>query len=180
MNPVNLWKLLIPVGVGVAVSVYLIATNFNLEALHSVHFTKKLVLGLVLGLFTVISRDAAFMYKLRLSTGNKMTWLKTFRSACSRPARATEMGSATPGSGANTGTEIASPTICNCCTALGRAKSHATRRGVWPCSFSQSASFPANVVLPVPCNPARRIFVGGFLEVTNSLALVPRTFTISS
>ena len=77
---INLWKLLIPVSIGVSVSVYLIATNFKLDALHSIHFSKKLVLGLLLGVLTVICRDFAFMYKLRLSTGNKMTWLKTFQT----------------------------------------------------------------------------------------------------
>lgn len=77
---INLWKLLIPVSIGVSVSVYLIATNFKLDALHSIHLTKKLLLGLSLGVLAVTSRDFAFMYKLRLSTGNKMTWLKTFQT----------------------------------------------------------------------------------------------------
>ena len=77
---INLWKLLIPVSIGVAVSVYLIATNFKPDALHTVNVSRKLVYGLVLGMIAVIGRDFAFMYKLRLSTGNKMTWLKTFQT----------------------------------------------------------------------------------------------------
>jgi uncharacterized protein (TIRG00374 family) len=77
---INLWKLLVPVALGVSVSIYLIVTNFNPAALHSIHLSKRLVTGLLLGVLTVISRDAAFMYKLRLSTGNKMTWLKTFQT----------------------------------------------------------------------------------------------------
>jgi len=77
---INLWKLFIPVSIGVGVSVYLIATNFNFGALHAIHLNKKLVLGLLLGVLTVICRDAAFMYKIRLSTGGKMTWLKTFQT----------------------------------------------------------------------------------------------------
>jgi hypothetical protein len=48
--------------------------------LHSISINRKLVLGLILALLTVVSRDAAFMYKLRLSTGNTMTWLKTFQT----------------------------------------------------------------------------------------------------
>ena len=77
---INLWKLLIPVSIGITVSVYLIATNLKLDTLYSIHLTFKLILGLLLGLITVISRDFAFMYKLRLSAGNKMTWLKTFQT----------------------------------------------------------------------------------------------------
>ena len=77
---INVWKLLIPISIGVSVSVYLIATNFNFQALHAIHLNKKLILGLLLGVLTVVSRDFAFMYKLRLSTGSKMTWLKTFQT----------------------------------------------------------------------------------------------------
>lgn len=77
---INLWKLLIPISIGVSVSVYLIITNFNLAALHTIHLNQKLIVGLLLGLLVVVSRDVAFMYKLRLSTGNKMTWLKTFQT----------------------------------------------------------------------------------------------------
>jgi uncharacterized protein (TIRG00374 family) len=72
--------MLIPVTIGVGVSVYLIVTNFNADSLHSIHFSAKLFWGLLLAALTVIIRDAAFMYKLRLSTGNHMTWKKTFQT----------------------------------------------------------------------------------------------------
>lgn len=79
-NPINLWKLILPIGIGVSVSAYLIATNLNLEALHSVHLSQQLVIGLLLAAVTVICRDAAFMYKVRLSTGNQLSLLKTFQT----------------------------------------------------------------------------------------------------
>ncbi len=79
-NPLQLWKLIVPIAIGVSVSVYLIATNLNLEALQTIKFTSHLVFWLVIAAFTVVSRDAAFMYKLRLSTGNQITWAKTFQT----------------------------------------------------------------------------------------------------
>lgn len=77
---INLWKLLIPVSIGVSVSAYLVATNLNMDALRSVHLSRQLLIGLIVAALTVISRDAAFMYKIRLSTGNQITWAKTFQT----------------------------------------------------------------------------------------------------
>ncbi len=79
-NPINLWKLILPIGIGVSVSVYLIVTNLNLEALQTVRVSQQLIVGLFLAGLTVILRDAAFMYKIRLSTGNQLSWLKTFQT----------------------------------------------------------------------------------------------------
>lgn len=77
---INLWKILLPVSIGVSVSIYLIATNLNFEALHSIHVSQKLIVGLLLAALTVVSRDAAFMYKIRLSSGNFLSWRKTFQT----------------------------------------------------------------------------------------------------
>ena len=77
---INLWKLLVPVSIGVSVSVYLIATNLNFEALLAVHISQQLIIGLFLAALTVVSRDAAFMYKIRLSSGNQLSWGKTFQT----------------------------------------------------------------------------------------------------
>lgn len=76
----NVWKLLIVVAIGVSISVYLVATTLKFSALQQVVWSQKLLMWLLIGAFTVICRDAAFMYKLRLSTGNKMTWRKTFQT----------------------------------------------------------------------------------------------------
>jgi len=73
---VSLPKLLLPIAIGIGVSLYLIITNFNLSALLSIHFTKRLVFGLLLGALTIAVRDFAFMYKVKLSTGSKLSWFK--------------------------------------------------------------------------------------------------------
>ena len=77
---IDLRKIFIPVAIGVGVSLYLIINNFNPAALQNIHLSKKLFVGLSLAALTVFMRDGAFMYKVRLSTGNKMTWLKTFQT----------------------------------------------------------------------------------------------------
>lgn len=79
-NPIQLWKLAIPIAIGVSVSAYLVASNLNLDALKAVQITGHLVFWLLISALTVVSRDAAFMYKVRLSTGNQITWAKTFQT----------------------------------------------------------------------------------------------------
>src|SRR5690606_14007337 len=91
------------------------------------------------------------------------------------------MGSPTPlpGSGAHTGTPARSPTTWSWVTALGRWRSEATGRGVWPWSLSHFASLPARVVLPAPWRPASMMTVGGRLAKRRSRAWPPRISTSS-
>ncbi len=77
---INLWKIATPVVIGLSVSLYLIFQNFSLAALQSIHFSEKLVGGLLFAVLTIVIRDGAFMYKVRLSTGSKITWKKTFQT----------------------------------------------------------------------------------------------------
>jgi uncharacterized protein (TIRG00374 family) len=77
---VNLRKLVLPVSIGMGVSLYLIISNFNLQALSSVHFTQRLVVGLLLAALAIAVRDFAFMYKVRLSTDEGQSWLKMFQT----------------------------------------------------------------------------------------------------
>lgn len=80
MQHINIWKLLVPLTIGISVSVYLFIAHFNYEALRAVTLNYKLLLGLLLAGLTVICRDFAFMYKIRLSAGNHMSWSKTFQT----------------------------------------------------------------------------------------------------
>jgi uncharacterized protein (TIRG00374 family) len=79
-QPVNLRRLVLPIAIGIGVSVYLIASSFNPAALSAVHLTRQLIFGLTLALLAVLVRDFAFMYKVRLSTGEKLSWLKTLQA----------------------------------------------------------------------------------------------------
>jgi glycosyltransferase 2 family protein len=72
------WKITLPALFGVAVSAYLIATTFNPASLASITFSYKLLAGLLLGALFVVIRDFAFIYKIRLSTGNSISWKTAF------------------------------------------------------------------------------------------------------
>lgn len=77
---VNTRKLILPVSIGIAVSLYLLYTNFSPAALNNIHVTGKFLAGLLLGVLAMVVRDLAFAYKIRLSTGEKMTWLKSIQT----------------------------------------------------------------------------------------------------
>jgi len=72
--PIKWNRIWLPVLLSVAVSIYLIATNFNPAALHKIELSKQLVAGLFFALLTVLLRDAAYMYRIRIITGNKLSW----------------------------------------------------------------------------------------------------------
>ena len=64
----------------VGISGYLIATNFNPSSLSEIHFSTKLIIGLLLAGLALIVRDSAFVYKVRLSSGEKLSWGQAIRS----------------------------------------------------------------------------------------------------
>jgi uncharacterized membrane protein YbhN (UPF0104 family) len=67
-------RIILPMLFSIGISAYLIAFNFKPAALGAIHFTPKLLLGLVLALVALLVRDAAFVYKVRLSSGEKLSW----------------------------------------------------------------------------------------------------------
>jgi uncharacterized membrane protein YbhN (UPF0104 family) len=72
--PIKWNRIWLPVLLSVGVSFYLIYTNFSAEALHKIELSKQLVAGLFFALITVLVRDAAYMYRIRTITGNKLSW----------------------------------------------------------------------------------------------------------
>ncbi|MBL0309538.1 MAG: flippase-like domain-containing protein [Bacteroidetes bacterium] len=76
----KLSRLIIPILIGVSASAYLIITNFHPSALARVELSGKLFLGLSLAALIIVIRGFAFMFKLRLSTGNRLSWYKTFET----------------------------------------------------------------------------------------------------
>ncbi len=72
------WKIMVPLLLGVAVSAYLFISTFHPSSLSSVHFSKRLLTGLLAGAFFVVLRDFAFIYKIRYSTGNSISWKAAF------------------------------------------------------------------------------------------------------
>ncbi|MDB5281226.1 MAG: hypothetical protein JWO06_301 [Bacteroidota bacterium] len=76
----GLRKILLPLSIGIGLSLYFFLTTFKPGALSSIHFTQRLLPGLILAAIAVAVRDFSFMYKLRLSVGKKLSWKKTFQA----------------------------------------------------------------------------------------------------
>ncbi len=72
--PIKWNRIWLPVLLGAGVSLYLIITNFNPAALQKIELSKQLFSGLIFALITVLLRDAAYMYRIRVITGNKLSW----------------------------------------------------------------------------------------------------------
>jgi uncharacterized membrane protein YbhN (UPF0104 family) len=72
--PFNHLHLYWALALSVLVSGYLIAKNFNAEALRQITWSSQLMIGLVLAAITVLFRDGAYIYRIRLLTKGKMTW----------------------------------------------------------------------------------------------------------
>lgn len=72
--PFNHRHLYWALALSILVSGYLIAKNFNADTLRQIAWSNQLVLGLVLAGFTVLLRDGAYIYRIRLLTQKKMTW----------------------------------------------------------------------------------------------------------
>jgi len=73
-------NIILPLLLSMGISAYLIATNLDVSAFKLIHFTGKLALGLCLAALALIIRDAAFMYKVRLSSGEKLSWGQAIRA----------------------------------------------------------------------------------------------------
>lgn len=73
------WKVLLAVGFSIGISAYFIARSFHPETLSGISLSAHLCIGLVLALLTVVVRDLAFVYKLRLSSGIQLGWWQTIK-----------------------------------------------------------------------------------------------------
>ena len=67
-------KIILPVLIGLGISAYLIATNFKPSTLSGIQVNSKLITGLALALLALLIRDFAFVYKVKLSSGDKLSW----------------------------------------------------------------------------------------------------------
>lgn len=76
---VQWWKIALGVAFGVSISGYFIATTIKPESLRQINFNYHLLVGLLIAALTVVIRDFAFMYKVRLSTGQKLSWRSVLR-----------------------------------------------------------------------------------------------------
>ena len=73
-------KVLLPVAIGVAVSLYLVfgLSRLDMSGLSQITFTKHLLLGLIISILTVAIRDVAYIYRMWMLTDHKLAWWRCF------------------------------------------------------------------------------------------------------
>ena len=73
-------RILLPVAIGIAVSVYLVVVVSKIDAskLSQIPFTHHLLYGLLFALLTVIVRDLAYMYRIWQLTDRRLSVFKCF------------------------------------------------------------------------------------------------------
>lgn len=80
-NPLSLFTLrrvMLPVAIGIAVSVYLVVVVSKIDTtkLSQIPLTMHLVYGLLLAILTVIVRDLAYVYRIWKLTGHRLSFFK--------------------------------------------------------------------------------------------------------
>ena len=82
-NPLSQFKpskILLPVAIGIGVSLYLIfvVSKIDMSRLSQIPLTRHLIYGLLLALLTVLVRDLAYMYRIWQLTDRRLSFLKCF------------------------------------------------------------------------------------------------------
>ncbi len=73
------WKILIPVGIGLGISVYLLLNSFDQDAFANFSITPRFFFWIFMGILVMALRDIAYMYRLRLITNQDLSWRSSFQ-----------------------------------------------------------------------------------------------------
>jgi glycosyltransferase 2 family protein len=71
-------KIILPVVIGIGVVVYLVASNFDREAYEQINWTGYTTLWIGLAFVMMAIRDLAYMYRIKVLSGNYITWRRSF------------------------------------------------------------------------------------------------------
>jgi len=72
-------KILIPVGLGLGISVYLMLNSFEVDAFAGFSITPRFFFWIFMGILVMALRDVAYMYRLRLITDKELSWRSSFQ-----------------------------------------------------------------------------------------------------
>ena len=78
LNFFQLKRIIIPLVLGLGVATVLLIKDFNKDAFLSIHWTAYTFLWLFIALCLQAIRDLAYMYRLRVLTGKKISWRHSF------------------------------------------------------------------------------------------------------
>jgi len=71
-------KIVLPVVIGIGVVLYLVASNFDREAYEQIQWTTNTTLWILAALVMMVVRDLAYMYRIKVLSGNLITWRRSF------------------------------------------------------------------------------------------------------
>lgn len=71
-------KIAIPIVIGLAVAIYMLWKNTDWAELEKIEWHWQMAFWLVIALLMMVIRDLAYMYRIRVLTGNHLTWRNSF------------------------------------------------------------------------------------------------------
>ncbi len=74
-----LWKIFLPILIGLAVVGWLFHSEFNPEVWHSIHFDTRVILCILLAWIFMIGRDFGLSWRFRALTDRQITWKQAIR-----------------------------------------------------------------------------------------------------
>lgn len=78
MPAINWKNIVLPVLLGIGLSLYLILSTVEPSKLFDLPVSGRFYAGLFLAFLTVVIRDSAYVYRIREITGQKLSWWKSF------------------------------------------------------------------------------------------------------
>ena len=75
----GLRRVILPVIIGLAVGVWIMTKDINLNVLKEISFTWRSVFWLSVAFLLLIARTFGYMMRIRVLTNNNLTWLQSFR-----------------------------------------------------------------------------------------------------
>ena len=73
------YKIIYPIGIGLAVVGYMLYREFDVTAFEQIRFTWVSVVWLLVALLCMAIRDIGYMIRIRVLSGNRLSWRQSFR-----------------------------------------------------------------------------------------------------
>jgi uncharacterized protein (TIRG00374 family) len=76
---INPYKIIYPIGIGLAVVGYMLYREFDVTAFKQIAFTWISVIWLMVAVLCMAVRDIGYMVRIRILSGNRLSWRQAFR-----------------------------------------------------------------------------------------------------
>lgn len=78
LNIFKFRRVIIPVLLGLGVILYLVFRNFDPEPFYNINWTYYSSLWIIMAILMMLTRDVAYMYRIRLLTDKQLSWRRSF------------------------------------------------------------------------------------------------------